>query len=170
MTRWSSRLNDTNAAPMLNRSTGPSRRTSTRSTLTSAENGVPPKLKRRVPRVPESTRCAASRSTPPRLMSSNRTGTGNARTDKAVSAMGQRGTRRLSVSGRSARGSSCIELSAVQRSRQHLAATCLHNCDKMSAFKATLDSVIAESSALVAKNATCLQFCYAIVENILPKL
>jgi len=165
MTRWSSRLNDTNAAPMLNRSTGPSRRTSTRSTLTSAENGVPPKLKRRVPRVPESTRCAASRSTPPRLMSSNRTGTGNARTDKAVSAMGQRGTRRLSV-----RGTSCIESAALQRSRQHLAATCLHNCDKMSAFRATLNSVIAESSSLVAKNATCLQFCYAIVENGLPKL
>ena len=57
MTRWSWRLSATNAAPMVNRSTGPSRRTSTRSTLTSAENGTPPKLNRNVPRVPSPPVC-----------------------------------------------------------------------------------------------------------------
>ena len=38
---------------------------STRSTLTSAENGTPPKLKRNVPRVPASTGCEDSSRTPP---------------------------------------------------------------------------------------------------------
>jgi hypothetical protein len=88
---------------MLKRSPPASRRISTRSTRTAAENGVPPKLKRTVPRVPCSTGCEASRRTPLKLMSSRRTGTGNAKTESSVSVIADRGTRR-----RSMRGSSCI--------------------------------------------------------------
>jgi len=40
----------------------------------------------------------------------------------------------------------------------------------MSALEETLDSLIADSSALVGEKVDCLQFCYAEVENILPKL